>query len=155
MTDRPGTTTVTGPDPGSPQPPPRAGVGAAYLPPERRRNGLGAAALVIGVVSAVLVMLVIFFPLAFILGPLAIIFGIVAMRRVNRGEADNRGQAVAGLVLGLVSLIFAVFLGVRIGTWINDHQSDFRNFWSCITSAPTESQQEDCGRELGDRLDDN
>jgi hypothetical protein len=153
MTDRPTTLTETD-QPPPPGAPPTTGVGAAYLPPERRKNGLGAAALVIGVVSAVLVFLVIFFPIAFVLGPLAIIFGAVGMARANRNEADNKNQAVAGLVLGVLSLVAAIALGVRIGTWITDHEDDFGRFWTCITSAPTETQQNNCAEELANRLDD-
>src|ERR671914_82746 len=114
-----------------------------------RRNGAGTAALVIGVNALVLAALVIFFPIAFILGIVAAIFGMVGMGRAKRGEADNRGHAVAGLVTGLIAIVLAVVIGVRIGTFINDHQGDFRSFWSCITSAPTEAEQETCGRELG------
>jgi hypothetical protein len=132
-----------------PPPPPDRPVSA------RPRNGIGAAALVVGVVSLVLAVLVIFFPLAAILGIVALILGIVGMRRASRGEATNRGQAVAGVVTGVLGLIVAIVIGVRIGTFINDHQGDFRDFWTCITSAPTEQEQEECGRELADVLDRN
>jgi len=118
-----------------------------------RRNGAGTAALVIGVNALVLAALVIFFPIAFILGIIAAIFGMVGMGRAKRGEADNRGHAVAGLVTGLIAIVLAVVIAVRIGTFINDHQGDFRSFWSCITSAPTDAEQENCGRELGRALD--
>ena len=118
-----------------------------------RRNGAGTAALVIGVNALVLAALIIFFPLAAILGIIAVIFGLVGMGRAKRGEADNRRHAVAGLVTGLLALALAVFMGIRIGTFINDHQGDFRSFWSCITSAPTEAEQKNCGRELSRALD--
>lgn len=121
--------------------------------PVRKRNGAGTAALVIGVVALVLAALVIFFPLAGLLGIVAIIFGIVGRKRVSRGEADNGSHAGAGLATGLIALIVAVVLGVRLGTFISDHQSDFRSFWTCITSAPTKGQQNDCGRQLAERLD--
>jgi hypothetical protein len=133
-----------------PPPPPSDRVG-----PTRPRNGVGAAALVVGVVSLVLAVLIIFFPLAAILGIVALILGIVGMRRASRGEATNRGQAVAGVVTGVLGLIVAIVIVVRIGTFINDHQGDFRDFWTCITSAPTEQEQEECGRELADVLDRN
>jgi hypothetical protein len=127
--------------------------GQVLAPSVRRRNGAGTAALVIGVVALVLAVLIIFFPIAGILGVIAIIFGIVGRRRANRGEADNGAHAVAGLVAGLVALVLAVVIGVRFGTFINDHQGDFRRFWTCITGAPTKAQQNDCGRQLAERLD--
>ena len=121
---------------------------------ERRRNGAGTAALVTGVVALVLALLIIFFPLAGLLGLIAAILGLVGMGRVRRNEADNRNHAVAGLVLGLLALAFSIFLGIRIGTFFADHQDDFRTFWRCITDAPSEAEQDDCGRELGERLEE-
>jgi hypothetical protein len=66
------------------------------------RNGLGTAALVLGIIGAV-VFLVPF--LAWILGVLSLIFGCIGMSRVNRNIATNGGAAVAGIVLGVVSLV--------------------------------------------------
>jgi hypothetical protein len=119
----------------------------------RRRNGMGTAALVIGVLALVLAILVIFFPIAAILGLIGAILGGIGMRRASRGEADNRSHAVAGLITSLLAIVIAVGIGVRLGTFINDHQGDFRRFWTCITSAPTDAEQETCGEELADRLD--
>jgi hypothetical protein len=76
------------------------------------------------------------------------------MGRAKRGEADNKRHAVAGLTTGLLALALAVYIGVRIGTFVVDHEGDFRSFWRCITSAPTEAEQDACGRELAQRLDD-
>ena len=75
------------------------GTGYEYggygAPPVRRRNGMGVAALVLGIVG-------------FLVGPcsiLAIIFGRIGLNRVARGEATNRGVAQAGFVLGIVTLL--------------------------------------------------
>ena len=132
----------------TPPPPDRTGtVGYA------ERNGMGTAALVVGVVALVLAVLLIFFPIAFILGVLAVIFGAVGMRRVTRGEANNRGHAVAGLTCGVIALVFSIYLGVRLWTFVVDHTGDFRQFWSCITGAPTEAEQQDCGATLARQLE--
>lgn len=119
-----------------------------------RRNGMGTAALVLGVVALTLAILVIFFPIAGFLGLLAAILGGVGMGRANRGEADNKGHAVAGLVTGLIALAFAAFIGISIGAFVADHSDDFRSFWRCITSAPSEAEQNDCGERLARRLED-
>jgi ABC-type Fe3+ transport system permease subunit len=119
----------------------------------RRRNGMGTAALVIGVLALVLAILVIFFPIAAILGLVGAIFGGIGMRRASRGEANNRSHAVTGLVTSLFAIVIAVAIGVRLGTFINDHQGDFRRFWTCITSAPTDEEQQTCGEELAESLD--
>jgi hypothetical protein len=114
---------------------------------------MGTAALVVGVVALVLAVLLIFFPIAFILGILAVIFGAVGIGRANRGEANNKGHAMAGLACGAIALLLAAAIGIRLGTFINDHTGDFREFWTCITSAPTESEQEACGETLARQLD--
>ncbi|MEY9926108.1 hypothetical protein ABH926_000730 [Catenulispora sp. GP43] len=96
-----------GPDQQYPPPPPlppeayptySGGQGYDYggygAPPVRRRNGMGTAALTLGIVG-------------FLIGPasiLAIIFGRIGLTRVARGEATNRGVAQAGFVLGIVTL---------------------------------------------------
>jgi uncharacterized membrane protein HdeD (DUF308 family) len=121
--------------------------------PALRRNGAGTAALVTGVVALVLAALVIFFPLAGLLGIIAAILGAIGMRRATRNEADNRGHAIAGLVCGLIALLVAIVLSVRLTTFVVDHQDDFRSFWSCITNAPSEGQQEDCAAELARSLE--
>lgn len=64
-------------------------------PPARQNNGMGVAALVMGIVG-------------FLIGPcsiLAIVFGRIGLNRVARGEAGNRGMAQAGFVLGIVGLV--------------------------------------------------
>ena len=120
----------------------------------RQRNGMGTAALVVGVVALVLAVLLIFFPIAFILGILAVIFGALGIRRAQRGEASNKGHAITGLVCGALAFLLAASIGIRLGTFINDHTGDFREFWTCITSAPTEREQQDCGETLARQLDE-
>jgi hypothetical protein len=87
---------------------------AAALPgaPSRPRNGAAVAALVLGI-SAVMVG---FVPLLFWMGTiaaiLAIVFGIIGLRRAHRdAAADRRGFAVAGLVLGPIGLLASVVGG--------------------------------------------
>lgn len=127
---------------------------SGQVAPSSQRNGMGTAALVVGVVALVLAVLLIFFPIAFVLGILAMIFGAFGIRRADRGEANNKGHAIAGLVCGAVAFLLAVSIGVRLGTFVNDHSGDFRDFWTCITSAPTESEQQACGEALARRLDE-
>lgn len=120
-----------------------------------RRNGVGVAALVFGVVSLVLAILVLFFPIAALLGIVAIILGIIGMGRASRGEADNRGQAIAGLVTGLLALLLAIVFTVSIGTFFVQHQNDFRKFGNCMLGADNEQERRDCGETLTNELDRN
>ena len=59
-------------------------------------KGMGVAALVCGIVG-------LFFG-GLILGPLAIIFGAIGMKR------DGRGMAIAGLVCGIVATLFSLLI---------------------------------------------
>jgi hypothetical protein len=121
----------------------------------RRRNGPGTAALVIGVVSLVLALLVIFAPLSVPLGILAAILGGVGMSRASRGEADNRSHAVAGLVTGLLSIVVAIVIGISFVGFFVEHQRDLRRFGTCMSSADDDEGRARCVRELGDQLDEN
>src|SRR4029453_13316289 len=90
------------------RPPDGAGYGAASAA-RPRRNGMGTAALVIGAVALGLAVLILFAPLGVLLGLVALILGIVGLVRANRGQADNRGQAVAGLATGALALVIGLF----------------------------------------------
>ena len=124
-----------------------------YQGPPRRRNGMGTAALVLGVVALVLVLLLIFSPLGAFLGLLAVIFGIVGIVRATRREADNRGQAVAGLVTGGLALLLGAYFTISIGVWFSTHVNDFNRFGGCIDDATGQAAREECARELSRNLE--
>ena len=124
-----------------------------YQAPPRRRNGMGTAALVLGVVALVLVLLLIFSPLGAFLGLLAVIFGIVGIVRANRREADNRGQAVTGLVTGGLALVLGIFFTISVGVWFSTHVNDFNRFGQCIDDATGQAAREECARELSRNLE--
>ncbi|MFI5684840.1 DUF4190 domain-containing protein [Streptomyces sp. NPDC051636] len=78
-------------------------------------NGMGTAGLVLGILAAICFCL---WPLAIVLGVLAVIFGAVGRGKARRGEATNAGQALAGvicgaagIVLGLVVVAFLIATG--------------------------------------------
>ena len=84
-------------------------------PAGQRRNGLGVAALVLGVLAVLTCFTVV---IGFVLGLLAIVFGVIGRGRARRGEADNRGVATAGLVLGAIGLVLSIGFGVAVGSLI-------------------------------------
>ncbi|UNO41599.1 DUF4190 domain-containing protein [Streptomyces sp. MST-110588] len=88
------------------QPGPQAPMGAQGH--QAARNGLGTAALVLGLIGALSGLIPLFFWLAGLLGLLALIFGLVGRGRAKRGEATNKGMATAGALLGLASLILSI-----------------------------------------------
>ncbi|MER5552687.1 DUF4190 domain-containing protein [Streptomyces sp. NPDC002793] len=81
-------------------------------------NGLGTAAMVLGIIAVAGFCM---WGLGVILGILALIFGIIGRGRAKRGEATNGGMALAGIILGSISIfISAVFLGFLIWAVAND-----------------------------------
>jgi hypothetical protein len=114
---------------------------------------MGTTALVLGVVALVLVLLLLFSPLGALLGLLAVLFGILGLIRVNRREADNRGQAVAGLITGALALIFGILFTISVGTWFATHVNDFRRFGDCMDKATGQAAHEDCARQLSNDLE--
>ncbi|RLU96629.1 hypothetical protein CTZ27_16540 [Streptomyces griseocarneus] len=84
-------------------------------------NGLGVAALVLGIVGTVLSPTVL---LGVVLGILAVVFGGIGRSKVRNGEADNGGQALAGLILGGVALVVS---GLMLTLYLSVDTSDGEN----------------------------
>ncbi|MFF8831541.1 DUF4190 domain-containing protein [Streptomyces sp. NPDC015131] len=83
------------------------GTSSAHGQPQSRTNGLAIAGLVCGIVG------VLFFNI--ILGPLAIIFGAVALRQSS--VKNGAGMAKAAIALGIVDLVvFGILLAVAAST---------------------------------------
>ncbi|MFC9704623.1 DUF4190 domain-containing protein [Streptomyces sp. NPDC056943] len=75
-------------------------------------NGMGIASMVLGIVAVVGFCL---YGVNIILGILALIFGIIGLKKAGRGEATNRGMALAGVILGSVGIVVgSVILGLII-----------------------------------------
>lgn len=92
--------------------------GAMPLGPQ---NGLSTASLVLGIISLVIFCL---WPVAIILGVLAVILGFVGRRRAKRGESTNPGQALAGIICGAVGVVLGVTLVVLLFTAWDGSDSD-------------------------------
>ena len=159
MTDTPSDPPQYQPQPGPPGGYPPGGYPAGGYPQGGypaaggRRNGIGVAALVFGVVALVLVILLLFSPLGALLGLIAVVLGIIGLVRANRGEADNRGQAVTGLVTGGLALLLGIVFTISIGTWFATHVNDFQRFGNCMDNAVGDAAREQCARELSRNLE--
>ncbi|MET8942915.1 DUF4190 domain-containing protein [Streptomyces sp. NPDC004542] len=68
-------------------------------------NGMGTAALSLGILAAICFCL---WPLAIVLGVLAVIFGGIGRGKARRGEATNGGQALAGIVCGAAGIVLGL-----------------------------------------------
>ncbi|WP_432535089.1 DUF4190 domain-containing protein [Kineococcus arenarius] len=88
------------------------------------RNGAGLASLILGIVGLLLCW---FFGVGLIPGVIGLILGIVGMRRAKRGQATNRGVAIAGVVLSVLAILAsAVFLilTIALGNFIADNGAE-------------------------------
>ena len=84
------------------------------------RNGLGIAALVLGILG----LLTSIFIVGGALGLIAIILGVMGLGRVKRGQATNRGMAITGIVLGVLALIIAALAALGVATFLNSNLAD-------------------------------
>ncbi|MFB7254750.1 DUF4190 domain-containing protein [Streptomyces nojiriensis] len=76
----------------------------------QRSNGFGITALVLGIL-AVVGCITSFFAIA--LGAAAVVFGALGRGKASRGEADNGGMALAGIILGSIGILLgAVMIAV-------------------------------------------
>lgn len=72
-------------------------------PISAKRNGVGIAALVAGLISLVFAGL--------ILGTVAIVLGAIGLGRVKKGQATNKVMAMTGVALGIAGVVsWFVFL---------------------------------------------
>ncbi|MFI2368576.1 DUF4352 domain-containing protein [Streptomyces sp. NPDC018833] len=91
------------------QPQPEPGQ---FTAPSPARNGLGTAALVLGIIGIIFGVIPFLFWIGTVLGLLALVLGLVGRGRAKRGEATNKGAATAGTVLGLLALIASIAIGI-------------------------------------------
>ncbi|MEV4602017.1 DUF4190 domain-containing protein [Amycolatopsis sp. NPDC049253] len=86
----------------------------------QRKNGLGVAGFVLGLVGLVFAFIPIIGVIAWPLTILGVIFGVVGIVRVNKGEADNKGMAITAVVLSAIGLVICVVWTVVVGAAVKD-----------------------------------
>lgn len=121
--------------------------------PQPARNGLGTAALVLGIIGTISGLIPFFFWLAGILGLIALILGLSGRGRVKRGEAANKGVTTTGAVLGLVALILSV-VGAVLTFKAVDEAVDEINKATGGNSATKEPAADAGRKDKGDAADD-
>jgi hypothetical protein len=141
--------TDPGPPPYPPPPMPYAGAGSATGPP---RNGLGTAALVLAIIGLLVCWIPFVGVLAIVLGVVAVALGFVGRGRVSRGLATNGGVAVAGIVLGLLSIVAgAVFIVI----WVfAAREVGVVDLYDCINKAGSDqAAQEKCAEQFTENIE--
>jgi hypothetical protein len=116
----------------------------ATPPSARPGNGLGVAALVLGVASLVAAVSFILFPLGLLGGLVAAVLGGIAVTRRRTKGATNPGQAIAGIVCGVLALVVGVVFAVRFGTFVARNTSVFTTFDNCIAKAGNRNAVSNC-----------
>lgn len=111
--------------------------------PAGRRNGVGTAALIVGICSIPLCFLM-------VLGPIAVVLGAVGRGRASRGQASNGGAALAGILTGAGGIALSVLLVVSA---VRLYQSPaFERWQACEKTAETAEQDNACAQRLADEL---
>lgn len=106
-------------------------------PAQKPRNGMGTAALVLGILAILTCWLPV---VGFVLGLVAIILGAIGRSRAKKLQATNGGVALAGLILGVLSVIVNILVSVLLGAGIfaflqaGGGQS-LQQFQQCLTDA--------------------
>lgn len=110
-----------------------------YKQPSTAGQGMGIAALVLGIVGAIAAFIPCFGLVAVIFGVLAIIFGAIGLSQAKREKAPTT-MPLAGLVLGIVATAFVIiWVLVVVGTFGSAVMSHKDEIQKAIDSATVES----------------
>jgi hypothetical protein len=107
-----------------------------YEPHLPLRNGLGVASLVTAAVA--------FFPgtltciLGLVLGIAAVAMGFQGRRRVKRGEANNGGIAIAGVIVGSVAIVTSLLFTVMTSVVL----AGFYDYYECTSHSNSKGHPE-------------
>jgi hypothetical protein len=80
---------------------------------------MGTAALVLGILAIVLAFIPILGFVSYPLAILGILFGLVGLRRVKKGVANNRGVALTGLIASIVGFVLVIISTVTYVSALN------------------------------------
>jgi len=82
-------------------------------PETTARNNVATFSLIFGVISVIIAL---FIPSgAAILGLAAIVLGFLGLRAVKANGLQGRGQAITGIVLGVIGVVVPIFMIVVLG----------------------------------------
>ncbi|MFE3208053.1 DUF4190 domain-containing protein [Streptomyces niveus] len=122
------------------------GGATPYTAPEpapARSNPLAVAALVLGIIACLL-----FWTIAggILLGLLAVVLGIMGIRRARGGRAPHRTMSIVGVVLGALGLVVSTVLVVIGVSLLNS--DEFENFGDCMRQADSQSEKDQCAEDF-------
>jgi len=87
--------------------------------PTDKASGRAIAALILGIAAVTIGCC---FPLNILLGPAALIVGILENNAINRGEASAKGKgfAITGIILGIIGIFLGLILFMTLGISLLD-----------------------------------
>jgi uncharacterized protein DUF4190/zinc ribbon protein len=108
------------------RPAPAPAAAPSYRPPAGRpttygssaNSNLAVAGMILGIVAVVFDFIPFGIFIAIPCGILAVIFGVMSLGQIRRGEAQGRGFAITALTTGIVSLGIVLFFFLVVGSII-------------------------------------
>jgi hypothetical protein len=91
-----------------------------YPPAIQPKNGLGIAGFVVGLVGLLFSFIPIIGVVAWPMVIIGLVLSIVGVARANKGEATNKGLAIAGVACSLVGLAMCILYAAAFGKAVND-----------------------------------
>lgn len=114
-------------------------------------NGMATAALVLGILALITSWTVIG---GVILGLLAVILGFLGLRKARPNLGNGRGRAIAGIILGLLSIAIAIALVAFAVSIFNSEEA--QNLQDCLRDAgANQSEIQQCEAEFRDQVTNN
>ncbi|GAA2849548.1 hypothetical protein GCM10010472_03190 [Pseudonocardia halophobica] len=106
-----------------------------HLPPSPPKNGLGTAGFVLGLIALVLSFIPIIGVIALPLSIIGLILGSVGTHRASKGEATNKGLAIAGIATSVLALLICMLWAAAFGNAVDDTRTSASNSTSASQSS--------------------
>lgn len=81
-----------------------------YRPASNEKNKMATAGMILGIIGACLIGL----RVSFALSGLGLILSIIGLTQINSGKGSNKGQAIAGIILGAAGIVLGVLYMIFI-----------------------------------------
>lgn len=125
--------------------------GYGQMPGNPERNGLGLAALILGIVGLLFCLVPLTGFIGLILGVTGLALGLAGLGRVRKAQASNKGVAISGIALSALAIvggiagIVIVFTAVdQLGDDLNQISTDLDSYSKCIEKADTLDEMNAC-----------
>lgn len=119
--------------------------------PNPERNGLGLAALILGIVGMLFGMVPLTGFIAFAVGVTGLILGLAGWSRVRKNKATNKKTAIFGVITSVLAVILgiwgmAIFFGALndLGNDLDNIGNDWNSFTECMDNAKTAAEMDAC-----------